>query len=156
MSSSLALAAPPMIVQSDLLGTLTCEPEDIVEFPTGLFGFPDCHGFLLLPVGDDSGLYWLQSVDSTALAFLLVDPFRYFDGYAVDLTTSHPLLQPLRGAEYGDLLELRMHHYYRIEMPGALPLAFSSAGDPLLLIGGAHGRLGDTQPMTSGNTLLGG
>lgn len=88
MKSAAALAslvAPPMIVHSDLLGPLTYEPEDVITVPVGLLGFPDCREFLLLPCGE-GGLHWLQSIDSSALAFLLVDPFPYFDGYEVNLS----------------------------------------------------------------------
>jgi flagellar assembly factor FliW len=32
------------------------------------------------------GLFWLQSIDHAPLAFILVDPFTHFPGYAVDLS----------------------------------------------------------------------
>ena len=76
--------ATKMIVKSDLLGSLEVEETDIFHFPTGLFGFPDSRDFVLLPV-ESSGLYWLQSTDHSALAFLLVDPFLHFNGYSVDI-----------------------------------------------------------------------
>jgi flagellar assembly factor FliW len=76
-----------MIVKSDLLGSLDVEETDIFHFPTGLFGFPDSRDFVLLPV-ESSGLYWLQSTDHSALAFLLVDPFIHFNGYSVDIGSS--------------------------------------------------------------------
>lgn len=55
-----------------------------LEFEDGLFGFPDCRNFTLTAAPRD-GLYWLQSSEHVALTFLLVDPFRAFDDYAVDL-----------------------------------------------------------------------
>jgi len=85
MSLNAALAfEPSMTVHSDLLGPLTVAPEDVVRFPSGLFGFPECREFVLVP-GSREGTYWLQSVEHGTLAFLLVDPFLFFDDYAVDL-----------------------------------------------------------------------
>jgi flagellar assembly factor FliW len=83
---TLAAVATPtrMIVNSDLLGPLEVDEDEIVHFSAGLFGFPECRNFVFLPA-DREGMYWLQSTDHGTLAFLLADPFRFFDGYTVDL-----------------------------------------------------------------------
>jgi flagellar assembly factor FliW len=81
-----ALAAGDVVsVHSTLLGALAIERRDLMEFPVGLYGFPDCRQFALLPASQE-GLYWLQSTDYEALTFLLVDPFTRFAGYNVDLS----------------------------------------------------------------------
>ncbi len=99
-----ALAMPrAMIVQSDLLGTLEVTEEEIIDFPAGLFGFPECRSFILLPAARD-GVYWLQSVEHGALAFLLADPFQYFEGYSVDLPPADR--KDLRVASQSDLVVL--------------------------------------------------
>ena len=91
MSPNAALAiveaAPVTRVQrvsSDLLGTLAVAAEAVFTFEAGLFGFPECRRFALVPAGRP-GLYWLQSLEHTALAFLLADPFPHFPDYAVEL-----------------------------------------------------------------------
>ena len=77
--------APTLVtVASEVLGPVTVAADAVLTFPTGLFGFPECRRFALLPAGRD-GLYWLQSLEHSALAFLLADPFRFFAGYAVEL-----------------------------------------------------------------------
>lgn len=81
---ALAFDAPAMTVKSDLLGPLSVAPEEVIAFPSGLFGFPECRRFVLVP-GAREGTYWLQSAEHGALAFLLVDPFLFFHDYAVDL-----------------------------------------------------------------------
>ena len=73
-----------MIVQSDLLGTLSAEPEEVIEFSGGLFGFPEARSFLLLEA-EKKGMYWLQSIDHGPLVFLLVDPFPLFSSYSVEI-----------------------------------------------------------------------
>lgn len=74
-----------MIVDSALLGPLTVAEDEVLRFRKGLFGLPDCRSFVLLPA-DREGLYWLQSVDHAELAFLLADPFEFFDGYSAEVT----------------------------------------------------------------------
>jgi flagellar assembly factor FliW len=74
-----------------------------LEFEDGLFGFPDCRSFTLTPAPRD-GLYWLQSSEHRALSFLLVDPFRAFDAYAVDVPDAD--VQALAAAKPSDIAVL--------------------------------------------------
>lgn len=76
-------------VQSEVLGPFTVAPADVLTFDDGVLGFPACRRFVLVPAGRE-GLYWLQSVEQTALAFLLVDPFPLVAGYTLDLGAVEP------------------------------------------------------------------
>jgi flagellar assembly factor FliW len=76
-----------VVVASDVLGPLTVGHAELLHFPQGLYGFPECHNWVLVPTKRD-GLYWLQSAEHSPLAFLLVDPFTHFPGYAVDLSSA--------------------------------------------------------------------
>ncbi len=87
-SAVIAYSMPSTItVVSDLLGTLTAESSAVLKFSKGLLGFPECQSFILLP-SEREHLYWLQSVDYPALAFLMIDPFVFFPGYTVDLASA--------------------------------------------------------------------
>jgi flagellar assembly factor FliW len=77
----------PLVVASDVLGPLTVGRAELLRFPQGLYGFPECHGWVLVPTKRE-GLFWLQSTQHAPLAFLLVDPFTHFPGYAVDLSAA--------------------------------------------------------------------
>jgi flagellar assembly factor FliW len=72
---------------SHILGEVEISEEQLLVMPDGLLGFPTCTRFALLPTGRD-GYLWLHSVEEPTVAFLIVDPFVYFDGYAVDLSGS--------------------------------------------------------------------
>lgn len=72
-------------VDSDLLGPLTVPARGIFTFPSGMFGFPECRRFALVPAGRE-GLFWLQSLEHATLAFLLADPFHFFPTYSVELS----------------------------------------------------------------------
>lgn len=103
-ATAVRLPAPErMILQSDLLGSLTVEPSQVFRFPAGLFGFPETRDFVLLPA-EQHGLYWLQSMEHTALAFVLADPFVFFSEYEVDIPNSD--LRDIASPERPDLLVL--------------------------------------------------
>ena len=73
-------------VRSELLGDLEISSEQVITFSNGLPGFPEGNRYALLPTGR-TGVYWLQSVDFTALSFLLLDPFLFFPGrFLIDLS----------------------------------------------------------------------
>lgn len=75
-----------MKVQTKYFGEISCEEEDIITFPAGLFGFEEEHRFLLLPFeGSASTLLCFQSVATPALAFVAMDPFALRPDYAPEL-----------------------------------------------------------------------
>jgi flagellar assembly factor FliW len=85
MSMSVAVASDERLtIPSDVLGPVSIARNEIVQFPGGLYGFPECRGFALLPTPRE-GIFWLQSTDFSALSFILVDPFVYFPGYHIEL-----------------------------------------------------------------------
>jgi flagellar assembly factor FliW len=78
-------SAPEYVaVASSLFGEIKVRAQDVLEFPSGLLGFPECRNFALI-AGQSHGTYWLQSIEHPVLVFLLVDPFLAFHGYTVDL-----------------------------------------------------------------------
>jgi hypothetical protein len=53
-------------------------------------------------------------------------PFRY-------IMFDHPIFQPLRTRDFGDLLDIRVSRYRRFAAPNARVLVYSALGDPLLM-----------------------
>jgi flagellar assembly factor FliW len=92
-----------LTLASDLLGSLTVKTHDLVRFPDGLYGFPQCRDFALLPA-PRTGLYWMQSVEHSALAFVLVDPFEFFPGFRIELSNAD--LTRLGTSDARDILAL--------------------------------------------------
>ena len=106
--SVLSLVGPEveeLAVHSDLLGELKLRPSDVFLFAQGILGFPECRRFALLR-GIHDGLYWLQSMEYSALAFLLVDPFTVVDNYVADVPPSQ--LADLGAASATDIAILTM------------------------------------------------
>lgn len=68
-----------MEIRGTRLGTLEFKEEEIIRFPEGLLGFPLSTRYILFPYGDDSPFFWLQSVDEAEIAFLVINPFQFFN-----------------------------------------------------------------------------
>lgn len=66
-------------------GTLDFTDEDVITLSGGLLGFAQSTRFLLLDLGHKGSFRWLQSLDEPALAFLVVDPCDYVQGYGIEL-----------------------------------------------------------------------
>lgn len=97
MSTSAAAPAKetaPQVVESQILGAINISLEACFEFPSGIFGFPACKRWVLVPAERNS-FFWLQSLDCQSLAFLLVDPFTLSEDFYVDLPEGD--LLPLKG-----------------------------------------------------------
>ena len=119
-----------ILVASDLLGPLTVPADELIEFPSGIFGFPECRRYVVVP-GERDGFFWLQSADHSALAFLLVDPFLFFEGYSVDLSAQE--IQELGAGEASDVAILAIvtlprtrHEQPTANLQGPIAIAFAS------------------------------
>ncbi|MED4917423.1 flagellar assembly protein FliW [Geobacillus thermodenitrificans] len=73
-----------MNIDTKYHGTVVVKEEDIIHFPHGLPGFADEKRFVLLPLADTPFVI-LQSVDTPALGFVLIEPFSYFPSYEFEL-----------------------------------------------------------------------
>ncbi len=76
-----------MKTETKYFGGIDYEEQDVLIFQRGLFGFEDEHKFLLLPFSGDGTLLCLQSLNTSGLAFVVMDPFTLCPDYA-------PVLQP--------------------------------------------------------------
>jgi flagellar assembly factor FliW len=63
-----------MQLETTRFGSIDVDDGAVLTFTQPIIGFQQFRRFVLLPGGDDSGLSWLQSVDSGDLAFIVVDP----------------------------------------------------------------------------------
>lgn len=84
MIGSVARAHDPVTDGALLMQTVDNPTPLIITFDEGLLGFADARRFALLRT-ENPALYWLQSLEHDPLAFLLLDPFIFVPGYAVDL-----------------------------------------------------------------------
>ena len=78
-----------MIVNTSRFGELQIDHERVISFQQGILGFPRYRGYALIQPGEDSSFYWLQSVDTPDLAFVVTDPVLFVPSYKVHLRPEH-------------------------------------------------------------------
>ena len=62
-------------------GVFEVERDDIIRFPTGLWGLEHCREWLLLADQQNEALAWLLSVDRPEIALPVVSPRRFVPDY---------------------------------------------------------------------------
>lgn len=77
-------AASNVAVDSLVLGQVQVPVTSVFHFANGLHGFETHYEFALIPAARE-GLFWLQSLASRDVVFLLIDPFVALPGFEVDL-----------------------------------------------------------------------
>ena len=64
-------------------GEIEYQPENLLHFPEGLIGFENLRDFIVMPNEKEGPLFWIQSVEDSAIAFILTDPTNFFLDYKV-------------------------------------------------------------------------
>lgn len=67
-----------MEIHGTRFGVLEFAPEEVIILNEGLLGFPLSKRFLLFPYSEESSFFWLQSVDESEIAFIVINPFDFF------------------------------------------------------------------------------
>lgn len=72
-----------MLIETSRFGQLDVNPERLINFEDGILGFPRQKQYALIQTGEGSGFYWLQSVCTRDLAFVVCDPRLFVADYQV-------------------------------------------------------------------------
>jgi flagellar assembly factor FliW len=64
-------------------GEVEYDENNLLTFPAGMIGLPTLHHFIVMPNRKEGPLFWIQSVDDPAIAFVLTDPNNFFPDYDV-------------------------------------------------------------------------
>ncbi|MFQ5494419.1 MAG: flagellar assembly protein FliW [Phycisphaerae bacterium] len=86
-----------MIIHTSRFGQLEVDPDRLITFGEGILGFPQQRDYALIQTGKGSGFYWLQSVDTAGLAFVVCDPRLFVSDYQAPVR-----LEDLAGIELTD------------------------------------------------------
>ena len=66
-------------------GEIEVEEEKIVHFERGIPAFEEEHEFLIIPYDEESPYYFMQSLKTPELAFLITTPFIFFPEYVIEI-----------------------------------------------------------------------
>lgn len=72
-----------MIIETSRFGQLEVDPDRFIVFENGILGFPGQREYAMIQTGEGSGFYWLQSVQTPDLAFVVCDPRLFVADYQV-------------------------------------------------------------------------
>lgn len=72
-------------MNSTRFGSFDVPDDSAFDFGPGLLGFPDCQRFVVVAIDGDDDYFWLQSVESSDVAFLAIRPWEFFPNYELDV-----------------------------------------------------------------------
>ena len=72
-------------IESTRFGTLEIPSAAVLEFPNGLIGLGGSR-YALVAKEEDSVFLWLHSLDDPSIALPVVNPWRFFGSYEVELS----------------------------------------------------------------------
>lgn len=72
-----------MQIPTTRFGSVDIEPDDILLFSGGIYGYEDCRHWVLLADADNDAVAWLQSLSRPDVALPVVSPRRFLPGYQV-------------------------------------------------------------------------
>lgn len=70
-----------MILETERFGKIELEESGIITFEQGIIGFENLNSFVLIDYLEDSPLKWLQAIDDPKTAFVVCDPWTFFEEY---------------------------------------------------------------------------
>jgi len=62
-------------------GLVEVDEQNIVEFVDEIPGFPGAERFVVIPHAENSPFSWLQSIELPDVAFVVADPWLFFEDY---------------------------------------------------------------------------
>lgn len=82
-----------MKLTTKYLGEVQIDEKKIIHFSKGLPGFPDETTFIILELPDNTAFQILQSTTTSSLAFVITNPYLFYQDYTLQLNDE--LLQQL-------------------------------------------------------------
>ncbi len=76
-----------MKVETSRFGSIEIDDDKVLTFPKGILGFPEDRRYALLPHDEKSPFFWLQSLDSPELAFVVINPALILEDYSFEIPT---------------------------------------------------------------------
>ncbi len=74
-----------MLIETTRFGRIEVDGDKLITFGEGVLGFPDLKKYALIQTSPDPVFFWLQSVESPSLAFVLCDPLAFVEDYNVPI-----------------------------------------------------------------------
>ncbi|MBX3416597.1 MAG: flagellar assembly protein FliW [Pirellulaceae bacterium] len=93
-----------MKIQTTRFDEIEIEPDDILFFRQGVFGFEQCRHWVLLADADNPAVAWLQSIQKPETALPVVSPRKFVKDYRVRMDQTDIDALMLDGTEHAYVL----------------------------------------------------
>ena len=87
-------------------GRIEIDPDDILQFPTGLLGLEQCQQWVLLADTKCDALAWLQSLDRPEIALPVTSPRRFVPDYQMRVARRELAILDIEDASAAKILVL--------------------------------------------------
>lgn len=74
-----------MEINTKYLGKVNIQESQIINFPKGILGFEDHREFVLLDIEGNPLFKFLQDIKYEQIGFVLINPWKFFKDYDIDL-----------------------------------------------------------------------
>ena len=75
-----------MYIETTNFGRIEIEATKTIKFEEKILGFEGFSQFSIINSQTDHSFFWLQSLEKSDLAFIMINPAQYIEGYQVELT----------------------------------------------------------------------
>ena len=89
-----------MLIENTRFGPVEVDESRLIEIPAGLLGFSSYKSFSLLQPDENGVFFWLQSVETPDLAFVVTDPALWVPDYQATIRKEQ--MEELGLGETGD------------------------------------------------------
>lgn len=115
-----------MIIESKRLGAIEILDDEEIEFVSGLKGFEELKKYILIPMGESSKFFWLQSLEDTEVALSCMNPLEICSDYSpiIDEET----LNLIGVADENDILVINT-----VSIPGDIKHATVNLAAPIII-----------------------
>ena len=72
-----------MIVNTSRFGQVEVDGQQVITFLNRILGLPRYKRYVLIQPGEESHFYWLHSVETPDLAFVVIDPSLFVSSHCV-------------------------------------------------------------------------
>ncbi|MCH8045326.1 MAG: flagellar assembly protein FliW [Planctomycetes bacterium] len=114
-----------MDIATTKFATVQIEPEDVLDFPSGLIGLDGSRKWVLLADGESDVLGWLQSTQRPDLALAVVSPRRFVPDYRARVYRRELEPLQLRCASDAQILVILSQHDETITLNLKAPLVIN-------------------------------
>lgn len=74
-----------MKVETTRFGKVDVNDAEMIVFPSGILGFPECKQYTLVPHPGGGPCQWLQSCDTPEIAFVICEPQMFVPDYRINI-----------------------------------------------------------------------